>query len=75
MVSVIMLVPNRSLHDNEVSALIARRLQVAQKGNIPLSTEFIHHLRTSDSVWETWEVFDLSCGRKLTSWSEARKFE
>jgi hypothetical protein len=27
--------------------------------DIPLSSEFVHHFRSGDTIWETWEVLDL----------------
>jgi len=29
------------------------------ESDIPLSSEFVHHLGTSDTIWETGEILDL----------------
>lgn len=39
--------------------------------DLRLSTEFVHHFWSSDTVWESREVFNIGRSGELTSGSEA----
>jgi hypothetical protein len=55
-----MLVPNRALFGQLSKSAETK----TDESDIPLSSEFIHHFGSSDTIWETGKVLDLdvSCG-------------
>jgi hypothetical protein len=57
-----MLVPKRALGVCQSSAR-----DVSRHLDIPLGSEFVHHLGTSDTIWETGEVLNLGYQLRLGS--------
>jgi hypothetical protein len=62
MVSVMISVPNRAL-DCQLT-LFGPESGICHFGesDIPLSSEFVHHFGSGDTIWETGEVLDLGSG-------------
>lgn len=72
-VSVMILVPNRSLRRVSEAIKQTRVMRNVRRrtSHSPLRAELVHHLGTSHAVREPGEVLDLGGGGELASWGEA----